>query len=280
MTESSLLVENSAPICIAGMHRSGTSTVAQLFHRCGLYLGQKDALYGSQPANPDGFWENREYVAINSQILKMLGAGWDFPHPLAEGWHETEQLHPVRAQAERLLKEFEGHEPWGWKDPRNSLTLPFWTSLLPELKVVVCLRNPLEVALSLQKRNGSSYAFGLNLWTIYNQRLLEVLPPNQYIVTHYESYFYRPQIELRRLLDFLRLPASDQLVAYARSSTLKDLRHHSVTIHQLLDADVPEQLLELYLRMCRKADWDHDHPTVLDSTNGSEAALQERRPVV
>lgn len=254
--------------------------MAQLLHRCGLYLGQKNALYGPQPANPDGFWENREYVSINAQILRTLGAGWDFFPSLADDWHEIERLHSIRAQAKRLLQGFEGHEPWGWKDPRNSLTLPFWISLLPEMKVVVCLRNPLEVARSLQERNGSSYAFGLNLWTTYNQRLLDVLPPSQYIVTHYEAYFYRPQIELRRLLDFLRLPASDQLVAYARSSTLKDLRHHSVTIQQLLDADVPEQVLEVYLRLCRKADWDHDYPTALDSTNGSEEALQERRPVV
>ena len=62
---------------------------------------------------------------------------------------------------------------WGWKDPRNSLTLPFWQELLPNLKTLIIVRNPLEVAYSMRERNGTSYAFGLRLWEIYNRRLIE-----------------------------------------------------------------------------------------------------------
>lgn len=251
-----LRAESIAPVCIAGMHRSGTSTVAQLLYKCGLYLGPEDDLFAAGPANPDGYWENKHFVAINRQILEVYGGGWDLPPYMPEGWHEEEALRPLREEAGQLLGEFEGGEPWGWKDPRNCLTLPFWTSLLPDAKVVVCLRNPLEVALSLRRRGNSTFAFGLNLWTVYHQRLLDALSAEQYIVTHYEAYFYRPQAELRRVLDFLRLPASEQLIAQARTSTMKSLRHHSFTTQQVLDANPPPQLSELYLRLCREAGWD------------------------
>jgi hypothetical protein len=120
---------------------------------------------------------------------------------------------------------------------------------------VVCLRNPLEVAQSLRKRAMSSYAFSLNLWTAYNQQLLDALPDDRYVVTHYETYFRRPTVELRRVLDILELPASDQLVARARSCTLKPMRHHSATTHQLLESGVSSRVSDLYLRLCREADW-------------------------
>lgn len=261
----------AAPVCVAGMHRSGTSTVAQLLHRCGLYLGPQDQLFASGPDNPDEYWEHKGFRSINERILRTYGGGWDLPPSLAAGWHKDERLRTLGSEAEHLLREFEGRERWGWKDPRNSLTLPFWMDLLPEVKVVVCLRNPLEVAQSLRKRAMSSYAFSLNLWTIYNQRLLDMLPEDRYIVTHYEAYFYRPTVELRRVLDFLRVPASDQLVARARSSTLKTLRHHSVTTEKLLEANISPQLFDLYVRLCQQADWD-DQPSFPGRPDGGGTA--------
>ena len=48
------------------------------------------------------------------------------------------------------------HEPWGWQDPRTSLILPFWLACVPDLKIVVCLRNPLEVAVSLHQQHSTS----------------------------------------------------------------------------------------------------------------------------
>jgi hypothetical protein len=242
------------------MHRSGTSTVTQLLNRCGLYLGSEDKFLASGEDNPDGYWEHKGFRRINERILRTFGGGWDLPPPLPADWQADERLRPLKAEADGLLREFNGEESWGWKDPRNSLTLPFWMDLLPEVKVVVCLRNPLEVALSLRKRAMSSYAFSLNLWKTYNERLLHTLPKGRYVVTHYEAYFYRPTVELRRVLDFLEVPASDQLIARARSSTLKDLRHHLATSDQLLESELPPDLLGLYFELCQKAGWSSKLP--------------------
>jgi hypothetical protein len=267
LNEDRRRTENSSPVCVAGMHRSGTSTVAQLLYRCGLYLGKMKDLRAARSDNPEGYWEHRRLARLNERILESFGGGWDFPPPLEEGWQEDERLSILKMKAKRMLSPFEGHEPWGWKDPRNSLTLPFWTSLLPETKVVVCLRNPLEVARSLHERGYSSPAFSFNLWITYNQRLLDALQEGCYIVTHYQAYFHRPQKELRRVLDFLELPASDQLIANACYTTLKrDLRSHHNRTQELLKSDSPPQLKDLYLGLCREANWGYKAPAVSEHT--------------
>jgi hypothetical protein len=253
-----------APVCIAGMHSSGTLTVSQLLHRCGLYLGHESEIHASGSDNPDGYWEHKGFRSINEKILSTFGGGWDLPPSPPPGWIEDHRLQPLRNEAQRLLDNFAGRKRWGWKDPRNSLTLPFWTGEVPEVKVVVCVRNPLEVALSLRRHAMSSYAFSFNLWWLYNQRLLDALPADRFIVTHYETYFYRPTVELRRVLDFLGVPASDQLVARARSTTLKDLRHDRVATGDLEKAGAPPQLLDLYSQLCRLAGWENGYPSVFN----------------
>lgn len=264
-------LQTAGPICVTGMHRSGTSTVSQLLHRCGLYLGQEGQIQASGTDNPDGYWEHKGFRSINERILRTFGGGWDLPPSLPSGWTEDRRLNPLRSEAERLLEDFEGGQRWGWKDPRNSLTLPFWTELMPSIKVLICVRNPLEVAMSLRRRAMSSHAFTFNLWRLYNQRLLDALPEDKLVVTHYETYFYRPTVELRRVLDSLGLPASDQLVARARSTTLKDLRHHSVTADDLREAGAPRQVLDLYERLCRLAGWEDGYPSAFCRKLGTVA---------
>ena len=80
-------------------------------------------------------------------------------------------------RARLLIQQFDTQTFWAWKDPRTALTMPFWRQLLPGLKVVVCVRNPLEVAHSLSQRGMSSLAFGLRLWQTYYERLLAAVPP-------------------------------------------------------------------------------------------------------
>ena len=90
-------------------------------------------------------------------------------------------------KAQLLIERFRDKPVWGWKDPRNCLTMPFWRSLLPGLKTIIIVRNPLEAAYSMHKRNGTSYALGLRLWEIYNRRLLADTRPEERIITHYQA---------------------------------------------------------------------------------------------
>lgn len=46
--------------------------------------------------------------------------------------------------------------PWGWKDPRNTLTLPVWLDLFPKARVVHIYRHGVDVANSLRVRSKES----------------------------------------------------------------------------------------------------------------------------
>ena len=63
-------------IIVLGMHRSGTSLVAQICRCVGGYLGEQNELLAATSANPDGFFENRDIVNINDNILDFCNKKW------------------------------------------------------------------------------------------------------------------------------------------------------------------------------------------------------------
>lgn len=238
-------------ICVAGMHRSGTSLVAHLLSLCGVYLGPPENLSRAGPDNQGGFWEDPGFVELNDNLLAIVHAGWDLP-PADFDWGPRPELAASFIKATELIERSAAHQRWGWKDPRNSLTLPFWLQLIPNLKVIICLRNPLEVARSLTARNGTSLAFGLNLWREYNLAICSFASKQDRLVTHYEAYFSDPRGELRRVLDFLSIPASDKEIDQACLTATSDLRHHKIP-GELLAAQASPQIVALYSELCAEA---------------------------
>jgi GT2 family glycosyltransferase/glycosyltransferase involved in cell wall biosynthesis len=230
-------------VCIAGAHRSGTSMLTRLLHSCGLYLGPETDLMPAQADNPDGFWEHLRFVALNDEVLNELGGAWDLP-PRADENFKHARLDPLRTKAQRLIEGFDSASVWGWKDPRNSLTLPFWQNLLPCLKTLIVVRNPLEVAYSMRERNGTSYSFGLRLWEIYNRRVIGTSIEQERLVTHYDLFFGNAKTELRRIAQFIGLP--DVAVDRAAALVATRRRHTHFTIDQLIDANVAAEVIELY----------------------------------
>jgi len=224
--------------------------LTRLLHCCGLELGPESDLMPAQADNPEGFWEHLGFVALNDELLSELGGAWDLP-PKADEDFTTVRLDPLRLKARLLIEKFDPATVWGWKDPRNSLTLPFWQQLLPGLKTVVVVRNPLEVAHSMRKRNGISYSFGLRLWEIYNRRLIEISSGKDRLVTHYDFFFQEPEAELRRITDFIGLPGAKTSSAAALVAPRK--RHTHFTIEQLIDARVAPEAIDLYRALLAEA---------------------------
>jgi len=217
--------------------------VTRLLHGCGLYLGPKDALMPPQADNPDGFWEHLGFVALNDELLEALGGAWDLP-PKSNEILSNERLEPLRMKAGLLIESFQPAQIWGWKDPRNSLTLSFWEELLPNLKTLIIVRNPLEVAYSMRKRNGTSYAFGLRLWEIYNRRLIEAAGKPDRLFTHYDLFFEDAEKELQRVANFIGL--SDAKIRSTAELVATKRRHTHFTIDQLVDAGLSGEVIELY----------------------------------
>ena len=154
-------------------------------------------------------------------------------------------------KARLLIEGFNSAGLWGWKDPRNSLTLPFWEDLLPGMKTLIMVRNPLEVAHSMKERNGTSYSFGLRLWEIYNRRVIETASNQERLVTHYDLFFQDPESELRRIAHFIGLP--DAAVENAATLVKKRRRHTHFTVEHLIDARVAPEVIDVYRALIAEA---------------------------
>ena len=214
-------------VCVAGMHRSGTSMVARILSECGVYLGESDELLPPAKDNVAGHFEHQEFVQLNDDVLATLGGAWDVVPPRYAIWRRR-RLEPLRARAASLVERMRPHAPWGWKDPRTSLTLPFWLDVVPDLRLVVCVRDVVAVAHSLLVRDHSSELFGMRLWAAYNRRVLAASPRGRTLVTRYESYFDDVRAEIVRLVAFLGLEADRDTIARAAETVERSLRHHRV----------------------------------------------------
>ncbi len=238
------------PICIAGMHRSGTSMVTRLLQACGLYLGPDEEL-GFDSNNGEPHFENVRFVALNDEILSRLGGSWNNPPEFPTGWETMPEIEALIVRGKKLTRRMSGKYSWGWKDPRNSLTLRFWQRIVPDLVVVICLRNPLEVSQSLRKRADIIGIPLFLLWLTYYRELLSAIPPQQRVVTHYDSYFQDPNTELQRVAN--RIGISSGMISRASAHIADDLRHHRVTTTELSATNVPDEVLALYLKLCQEA---------------------------
>jgi len=245
----------TAPVNIAGMHRSGTSMVAKALHGAGLYLGDEDELMPAADENPEGFWEHEDFVAFNDAVLSELGGAWDLPPDPPADWNAP-RFDQLRDVARGLARRFDGDERWGWKDPRNCLTLPLWRSALGDVATVLVVRNPLEVAKSLQKRNHFSLALGLYLWYAYNRRIADDTTPATRVVTHFDAWFGDPDGEIRRVLGPLGLLRDEAQVAALRGNATPGLKHHQLGLSDLLQANVAPEIVDLYVDLCAEAGRD------------------------
>jgi SAM-dependent methyltransferase len=216
-------------ICVTGMHRSGSSCVAGMLRLAGLHLGEEATFAQPDEHNPHNYWEDLRFVRLNDRLLDHGGGAWDVPPAWPADWTAAPSLVPLREEGAALLASATALSVWGWKDPRTCLTAAFWQALQPDLRFVVCLREPGEVSRSLRWRGFTSERFGLTLWERYYGALLAVTTPAQRIVTHYDDYFENAERELRRVLDFIGIAAPPSRIAAAVTALVRDARRSRVS---------------------------------------------------
>jgi hypothetical protein len=192
------------------MHRSGTSLVARVLNLVGVDLGSEEGLLESAPDNPAGYWESSDILDINEAIFTTFGGRWDNLPEMPDGWLASSKLAPLRKRARDVMRERFGESKlWGWKDPRNSITLPFWQEIVRGMHYVICIRNPVDVAESLSARgDGRSGREHVEDWLRHTALALHHTASRPRIVIHYESFFENPEDQVERLARFLgRKPA-------------------------------------------------------------------------
>ena len=213
-------------VSITGMHRSGTSLVARLVNLLGIDFGEESDLVPPAPDNPAGFWENREIVAVNDTILAIMGGSALSPPSLLDGWEASSALDLQRQEAARLVRRLTtGERLVGWKDPRMSLTLPFWRTVAPLTKTVLALRHPAEVAHSLAARNHLSESDAGRLYVLYVVSALRNDP--RCVVVRYDELFDDFSDAVSRLALGLGLDRPDEPTLKRLRGTVQPVLRHT-----------------------------------------------------
>ncbi len=164
--------EQATAVLVLGMHRSGTSALSRALNLMGLDIASR--LVPASENNPTGFWESEELVALHDEILERFDRRWYDFLPLPESWWQTSTVEPFRQRLlDYLARDFGSSRSFLIKDPRLCRLLPLWRAALADfgarIRVVLMLRDPWEVAASLEARKGMSLptAHGLQLWLRY-----------------------------------------------------------------------------------------------------------------
>ncbi|HEX2370855.1 MAG TPA: sulfotransferase [Acidimicrobiia bacterium] len=190
----------SRVVIVAGFHRSGTSSVAQLLHRAGLFVG--DELIGVIPSNPYGHFEDREIVRLHEAILADNGRTWHVDRPLLPVVNPNRWAAMRRIVAQRRAS----YDLWGFKDPRACLFLHAWKHLVPEARVLVIYRHWADSAYSLERRHSRELLGGigpvhlhrlffeipdlaLKMWAVHNEALIRFAEtyPDDVLVLPFEA---------------------------------------------------------------------------------------------
>ncbi len=170
MTEARPANPDRTAYLVLGMHRSGTSAVTQLLALAGAQLPE-NVMPGDEH-NAKGYFEPWKIAMFNDRRLRAGGSAWDdifaFPYMPLSPRDDRNWLNEATAL---FQQEFEGAQFPLMKDPRVSVLLPFWRTVLDELEIparcVIPVRHPLAVASSLAKRNNFPLEKSLLLWTAY-----------------------------------------------------------------------------------------------------------------
>src|ERR1700722_17915406 len=155
-------------IVVLGMHRSGTSALAGVLCGLGGAAPTKD-LMGPHPCNQKGLFEALGLAQAHDEFLAAAGSRWHDWRKFDLQWAHSQAAAQYSAKIRTVLAEEFGDEPViVLKDPRICRFVPYTLSLLADLNVspvaVLPVRNPLEVALSLQRRDNFAVPKSMMLW--------------------------------------------------------------------------------------------------------------------
>jgi hypothetical protein len=247
-----------APLIIIGMHRSGTTLLAEIVRRLGVFIGIKRGVHEEAL-----FFRRR-----NQHIYRLAEAQWDQPKPvtrltqnqelrrsvttsLRDEFWSTESLRDYWGLLGFARSRLQANYAWGWKDPRNSYTLPIWLDLFPRAQVIHVVRNGIDVASSLRRRERHRKANlhllshrclelegAFSLWTEYINTcltMMDVLPDGQAMQIQYEGLLTRSHDHVKDVAEFLDIKTSEGAIDRAIREVRPDRAYAFLSNAELRD---------------------------------------------
>ncbi|MGO8876407.1 MAG: glycosyltransferase, partial [Acidimicrobiales bacterium] len=267
-------------VLVVGMHRSGTSGVASALGSLGLALPGGDDLLGRRRGNEQGHFESASLIEESDAVFHHLGAAWDDP-PLPKSVHAAmTELEPlVRRAGAAFGRAFPDRGRAAcWKDPRSALLLPFWRAAIDRpIAAVLCVRHPLEAALSLEHRDAVALPAALALWERYLREAVSGLSGLPVLVSDYADALAEPAAwngQVREWLASLGITADAQQSA-AEPALDPALRHFRADGDSALVAATQQQLYE-ELRQLRGAHGSFSYEAAGTESPWTSYVLQQR----
>ena len=220
---------------VLGMHRSGTSAVTRALNLLGAALPGE--MMSNTHHNASGHWEPLEVVDIHDRLLAGHGYVWDdpfIPSTICDASTPATQTasHDITAFVSSHVLP---HPVALVKDPRICHTLPLWQAPLAQAGyttvAVLMLRNPLEVAASLQARDQMPTQVGLQLWLRYTLAAEYHTRHLPRVQLRYDDLLNDWQAALSPVTALLNLPlpAVDAALGQQLTAFLaKGERHHAI----------------------------------------------------
>ena len=131
------------------------------------------------PTNEAGHWEPKLLVELHDEMLDEIGSSWRDWRSLDISMLTAERRNYYKNRiADLLSEEFGNSKFFVLKDPRICRFVPFYREIFQtlqiEIRAVLIVRAPIEVAASLAKRNGLSEGASQLLWLRHYRTLSEI----------------------------------------------------------------------------------------------------------
>lgn len=198
-------VKKIKTVVVLGMHRCGTSMTTGIISKLGVDVGKK--LTPRSVANPIGYFEDKDFYELNKKILKAAGGNWKSPPVrdkiLAQSDKFINQIRELVRKKESKL--------WGWKDPRTNLTIELYLPFLTNPYFIVCRRNPMAVAKSLEQRENMKLKDSISLTKSYEERInnfFQKFTNMRRVDINYEDVIGDSEKEIDKIIDFLGIKVS------------------------------------------------------------------------
>ena len=188
-------------ILVLGMHRSGTSATAGLLERMGAYFGPQDQAMPPRDVNPKGFHERMDVALLNDRILAHGESTWIDCAGFDLNRCAPAFLERMDGEIRRVIEELDQGGAWYLKDPRLCLTLPRWLRQLAHPLAIIVVRNPLQIARSLEKRKDGPIQVGLALWELYTRSIFRSLADCPRLFLSYDRLLSDPRAVMDGLMD-------------------------------------------------------------------------------
>src|SRR5215472_12915504 len=257
ITAISSAVQRRPIVVVLGMHRSGTSLCSHLLSALGVDMSDDIDV---NPSNARGHWERWEIVEFHNRILSLfnrdyLGHFHDFALPVA--WWADPRVAQIRREIVAFLGARMGDGYFGFKDPRTVRLMPVWHQIFNELKLapklVLCLRNPAQVARSLYARDSLDPANGEYRWLAYMIDFYRYTSNFECCLVEYEDWFDNPAANIEKLRKFLDLSwqQSESDLALLLSDLIDPTARHDDFEHHEANQPLVRSLYKLASRAGR-----------------------------